>query len=166
MGGLRPPHCGTQRSRIPFHGTPPPSLGVRESDPRIQVLRWRSDQLQAQGYALSCRNPDHPKYAGFKNITALRHTEVCMYSALSGMVAGFARTKESESPGEPGPQAWVGFIGTVLSCKARRIQRRRVNGKAGIRATLQRTRRLRAEQGRHSHQTVSKPHGATVWGGL
>ena len=71
------------------------------------------------------------------------------------MVAGFARTKESESPGEQGPQAWVGFIGTVLSCKARRIQRRHVNGKAGIRANLQRTRRLRAEQGRHSHQTVS-----------
>ena len=59
------------------------------------------------------------------------------------MVAGFARTKESESPGEKGPQAWVGFIGTVLSCKARRIQRRRVNGQAGIRANLQRTRRLR-----------------------
>ena len=61
---------------------------------------------------------------------------------LSGMVAGFARTKESESPGEQGPQAWVGFIGTELSCKARRIQRRRVNGKAGIRANLQRMRRL------------------------
>ena len=71
------------------------------------------------------------------------------------MVAGFARTKESESPGDQGPQAWVGFIGTVLSCKVRRIQRHSVNGKAGIRATLQRTRRLGAEQGWYLHQTVS-----------
>ena len=38
--------------------------------------------------------------------------------------------------------------------------------KAGIRAMLQRTRRLGAEQGRHSHQTCHTPHGATVWGGL
>ena len=82
------------------------------------------------------------------------------------MVAGFARTKESESPGEKGPQAWVGFIGTVLSCKARRIQRRRVNGQAGIRANLQRTRRLRAEQGRHSHQTVSHAPWGNSLGGL
>ena len=59
------------------------------------------------------------------------------------MVAGFARTKESESPEEKGPPAWVGIIGTVLTCKARRIQLRHVNGKAGIRANLQRTRRLR-----------------------
>ena len=83
------------------------------------------------------------------------HTEVCMYSALRGMVAGFARTKEQGSPGVQGPQARVGLIGTVLSCKERRIQLRRVNGKAGFRTTLQRTRRLGAEQGRHSHQTVS-----------
>ena len=61
------------------------------------------------------------------------------------MVAGFALTKEPESPGEQGPQACVGLIGTLLSCKARRIQQRRVNGKAGIKANLQRTRRLRAE---------------------
>ena len=49
--------------------------------------------------------------------------------------------------GEQGPLAWVGLIGTVLCCKARRIQRRHVNGKAGIRANLQRTRRLEANFG-------------------
>ena len=43
-----------------------------------------------------------------------------------------------------GPETFQ-LIGTVLCCKARRIQRRRVNGKAGIRANLQCTRRLRAE---------------------
>ena len=36
-----------------------------------------------------------------------QHTEVCRYCELSGMVAGFARTKEQGSPGEYGPQAWV-----------------------------------------------------------
>ena len=61
----------------------------------------------------------------------------------------------TRSPGEQGPQAWVGLLVTVLCCKARRIQRRRVNSKAGIRANLQRTRRLATEQGLHSHQIVS-----------
>ena len=84
------------------------------------------------------------------------------------MVAGFARTKESESPGEKGPQAWVGFIGTVLSCKARRIQRRRVNGQAASGQTF--NARVASESERNKIGTHTKlchtPHGATVWGGL
>ena len=82
------------------------------------------------------------------------------------MVAGFARSKESESPGEKGPQAWVGFIGTMLSCKARRIQWRRVNGQAGIRQTFNaRVASERNKVGIHT-KLCHTPHGATVWGGL
>ena len=82
------------------------------------------------------------------------------------MVAGFARTKESESPWEQGPQAWVGFIGTVLSCKARRIQRRHVNGKAGSGQTFNaRVASERNKVGIHT-KLCHTLHGTTVWGGL
>ena len=72
-------------------------------------------------------------------------------------------TKEPRSPWEQGPEAWVEYLGTVLICKGRRIRRRRVNGKADIRASLQHARRLGAEQ---DVQSVSYAQTATVWGGL
>ena len=81
------------------------------------------------------------------------------------MVAGFALTKEPESPGEQ--QASVGLIGTMLSCKARRIQRRRVNDKAGASGQPfnARVASERNKVGIHT-KLCHAPHGATVWGGL
>ena len=160
VGWARPPlTVGRSDTPIPFHGNPPGWGGTRFGF-RIQVHRWRSNQLQAQGYALTRRNPDHPKCTGFKNIIAYGSIYVfCFDPERNG-----CGLRPDQGAGKSWGTGSSGMgIGTMLSCKARRIQRRRVNGKAGIRATLQRTCRLGVEQGRHLHQTVSHaPWGSSL----
>ena len=56
--GSGPLTAGRSDTPIPFHGNPP-EWGGYEVRASIQVHRWRSNQLQARGYALSRRNPDH-----------------------------------------------------------------------------------------------------------
>ena len=73
LGGLCPPSLRDAAVPQSHPMETPPSGGVRDSD--IQVHSWRSNQLQAQRCVLGRRNPDHPKYTGFKNITAYE----CMY---------------------------------------------------------------------------------------
>ena len=88
----------------------PLSGGYESLFPEYKSLhRWRSNQLQAQGpgdkgmlYVEETQTTPSIQVS-----RTSQHTEVCRYCELSGMVAGFARTKEQGSPGEYGPQAWV-----------------------------------------------------------
>ena len=85
------------------------------------------------------------------------------------MVAGFARTKESESPGEQGPQAWVGFIGTVLQgLVAKRAGSSGAASMARLASGQTFNARVASERNKVGIHTnlCHTPHGATVWGGL
>ena len=76
LGGLGrsgPHHCGTKQYPNPIPWNPSlvggMTFGSQNTGTSLEIQPAKF-QLQAQGYALSHRNPDQTKYTGFKNITA------------------------------------------------------------------------------------------------